>query len=122
MLIKRHEQCIGISLPSLGRFKLECWYCPSGYKIKPHSHDNIDIELLFLSGGGTTIHRKEFSELFSESHKLHWLRDFGRRFTIKAGTVHWFNVSKWPLIFINFEWWKKGIKPTSASIDFKEKI
>jgi len=121
-MLKRHESCIGLSLPAIGRFKLEVWWCPSGFKIKPHVHDNVSIESLFVMGSGSYVCRKPEGELFAEQHKLRALRDFGRSFSIPAGCVHWFEVGKWPLLFINFEWWKSGVKPSSASDDFKEKV
>ena len=119
-LIRFYEQCVGISLPAIGRYKIELWWCPSGYKIIPHSHDNQDIELCFLFGHDTTFYRKKQEELFSDSYTPNWPKDIGKVFTISAGTIHWFEVSKWPLVFINFEKWKPGIKPTSASVDFKK--
>lgn len=54
-----------------------------------------------------------------EGIKPKWYNIF-RRFSVPEDTNHWFSVSKWPLIFINFATFKNGYKPQSAAIDFKE--
>lgn len=112
--IKHYESCIGLSLPSIGRWKIEFWWAPPGYSIKPHTHDNEDIELFFLFGHNCRFHRLEKGHLLGESF-LARFKHFGKHFSIRAGTIHSFDVSNWPLLFMNIEKWHT--KPTSASED-----
>jgi len=42
----------------------------------------------------------------------------GRSFTVNAGVKHWFRVSNFPLVFINFAKFKQGNEPKSAAVDF----
>lgn len=44
---------------------------------------------------------------------------FGQYFNVRAGVVHSFRVSNWPLLFINISMFKKGFKAKSAAVDFK---
>lgn len=115
-LVHRHESCIGFSLPSIGKYKVEIWYCPSKYAIKPHSHDNINIKLMFIFGHNTKFFRSK-SDGTGLITFLARARHMFKTFTIHAGDLHWFSVSTYPLVFINFETWK--CKPSSAAIDFQ---
>jgi len=116
MLIERYQSCVGLSLPAFGKWKIELWLALPGYKIKPHSHDNVNIKLTFLFGHNVMFHRiKKNAELCMSF--MAQLRHIGKTFTINAGDIHWFEVSRFPLIFINVEKW--FIKPSSASIDLQ---
>lgn len=115
MLIQRHESCIGLSLPAFGRYKIEVWFAPRGYSIKEHTHPNENIKLLFLFGSNIRFHRRQAGFLLGESF-FATFRNIGKIFTINAGDAHWFEVSDWPLIFVNFETWLNG-KPSSAAKD-----
>lgn len=127
-LFNRYEKCIGLTLLRFWKWNVELWYCPSGYRIKPHSHPNEHIELMYVFGR-TTFYRVinwttptafgPFSGETQQSYTPKWYH-FGRRFTVRPGIVHWFEVSNKPLIFINFATFINGHRPTSASIDFKE--
>lgn len=55
---------------------------------------------------------------YIEDFTPHWYDCF-RKFTVKAGQVHWFTVSELPLLFINISTFKRGYKPKSAAVDFK---
>lgn len=116
-MIYRHESCWILSLPSIGQYKIEFIYCPRFYRIKEHSHDNQDIELFFLFGHNIKFYRRSPEQT---NVKMFFARfsHIGRHFTIKAGDQHYFEVSNFPLIFMNIEKWKEGIKPTSAAKDF----
>jgi hypothetical protein len=128
ILFNRHESCIGLTLFRLWRWNVELWYCPKGYRIKPHSHPNEHIELMFIYGR-TTFYRiikwtthTVFGDVYGDHvqhYKPKWYH-VGRTFSVKPGIVHYFEVSDRPLIFINFATFTKGHKPTSASVDFKE--
>lgn len=59
----------------------------------------------------------EIEELYKAS-----FRNIGRMFTINSGDIHYFKVSKWPLIFMNIEKWKDGVRPSSAAKDLQEII
>jgi hypothetical protein len=37
MIFKKYEECKGLSLPAIGRWKIEFWYAPRGYEIKEHT-------------------------------------------------------------------------------------
>jgi hypothetical protein len=115
--IVRYESCIGLSFLPLGRYKLECWYCPRGYRIREHTHPNEDIKLCFLFGHNIRFHRRKNRHFIGESFCAQF-KHIGKVFTINAGDAHWFEVSDWPLVFMNIERWKNGVKPTSASVDF----
>ena len=117
-MLRKHESCWGISFPAIGRYKVEIWTAPAGYSIRPHSHDNEDIKLMFLYGNNVRFHRKKKGHFLSESFLATWKNIF-KVFNIRAGDVHSFDVSDTRLIFINLEIWKKGVKPTSASTDLQ---
>lgn len=121
-IINRHERCVGIRLwKSKTRF-IQLWYCPRGYEVKPHSHNDQHIELMYLFGK-TTFYRhgvisnpSGYIESFSPRCK-HILK----RFTVKTGQRHWFTVSSLPLVFINFATFVDGKRPVSAAEDFHTK-
>lgn len=113
-IINRHEKCVGIRLwKSKTRF-IQLWYCPRGYDVKPHSHNDQHIELMYLFGK-TTISRitSQTVEWFTPK----WYHIF-RKFTVRKGQIHWFTVSSLPLVFINFATFIDGKRPVSAAIDF----
>jgi hypothetical protein len=118
-MIERHESCWGLSLPAIGKYKIECWFCPPNYAIKKHKHPNQNIKLFFLFGSGTTFHRERESEfgVKVDSYTVRGWRDFGRCFNILRGDYHYFSVSSFPLIFLNVETW--FTTPTSAAKDFE---
>lgn len=113
MLFNRHERCIGLRLwKSKTRF-VQLWYCPRGYRVEPHSHNDEQIELMYLFGKTTFFRLSSVVESLSPR----WYHMF-KSFTVKAGQVHWFTVSTMPLVFINFATFLNGKEPTSAAIDF----
>lgn len=131
MLFNRHERCVGLRLwKSKTRF-VQLWYCPTGYKVEPHSHNDEQIELMYLFGKTEFWRTKiEYSDVFkskdgtihehvkeNEGFKPRWYHMF-KSFTVKAGQIHWFTVSTMPLVFINFATFLNGKEPTSAAIDF----
>lgn len=116
-MIKRYEKCWGLSFPAIGRWKLELWLCMPNYKIREHSHDNQDIKLMFLFGKYVRFHRTKVDELLGEAYLATFPRDLFKIFNIRAGDRHWFEVSNWPLIFLNIEHWKPGATITSAAVD-----
>lgn len=111
-----YERCRGLAFPSWGKYKLELWYCPRNYEIQPHSHNNVDIKLYFLFGNNIAFYRKKQSQFLPDFYYARWW-NIGTKFNIKAGDTHYFKVSSFPLIFLNFETWH--IKPTSASVDLQ---
>lgn len=113
MLFNRHERCVGFKLWSTKTRFVQLWYCPRGYRVEAHSHNDQNIELMYVFGM-TTFYR--ISDTL-ESFRPRWKHIF-RSFSVKAGQVHWFTVSSLPLIFINFATFIDGKKPTSAAIDF----
>lgn len=115
-IIHRHDNCWGFKLFQFGQRMVQVWFCPRGYLIERHSHEDQDIELAFVYG------RAIFCKTKGDKVKSAVVSGFGNpfhTFSVPAGTIHWFSVSDRPLIFINYSKWKKGIKPTSAAIDFK---
>ena len=115
-MIERYERCWGLSLPAIGRLKIEFWFCPPRYKIRPHTHKNQDIKLILLFGHNVLFHRRKKFKYLGDAF-LAKFKHIGRIFTINAGDEHSFDVSNWPLIFMNIEHWK--VKPTSAAHDFQ---
>lgn len=118
-LINRHGPCVGIKLFSYGQRFVQLWYIPPGYTIEPHSHDDEDIELMYLCGKTVFFKDKGGDPIvvIPERFKPRWYHIF-RKFTVKAGTVHWFSTTNTPLIFINFSKFLPGNKPRSAAKDF----
>lgn len=114
-LFPTYESCRGLSLPAIGKYKIEFWYCKSGYEIQPHSHNNIDIKLFFLFGHRISFYRRRRPQVLPDFFYAKWWHILSH-FNIRAGDIHYFKVSKYPLIFMNLEIWQT--KPTSASIDF----
>lgn len=117
-LFRRHESCVGLLLFKWNQKTAELWYCPKGYIIAEHSHPDEDIELMYLMGSTSFYRRRPFGFKLADSITPCWWNIF-KRFTVPAGWSHWFVVGKLPLIFINFATWRDGVKPTSASVDFK---
>lgn len=114
--IKKYEKCRGLSFPSVGKYKIEVWYAPRNYRIRPHTHNNEDIKLMLLFGNNVRFHRQKAGEFLSESY-FATLKDIFKVFTINAGDCHSFDVSNWPLLFLNFEKWK--CNPSSACEDLQ---
>lgn len=116
-IFNKHEGCIGLTLFRAFRFNIEIWFCPKGYSIKPHSHPEEHIELMYIYGR-TVFHRISDAGI-KQFFEPEWYHIFNT-FTVARGTIHWFEVSDRPLIFINIAKFKKGHKPKSAAKDFKE--
>jgi hypothetical protein len=114
-MIKRYESCWGLSLPAVGKWKIEFWFAPPGYQIKEHTHDEEDIKLVLLFGHNVKFHRLKKGDSVWQVFFATW-HNIGRSFTINAGDAHSFAVSSWPLIFMNIEHWHAI--PTSACKDF----
>lgn len=115
-LFNKHEGCFGITLFRWVRTNIEIWYCPRGYTIKPHSHNEEDIELIYLFG-----RTKFFRKIDNKTESATPTKPF-TPFTVPAGCLHWFTVSSLPLIFINKATFLEGFKPKSAAIDFVKEI
>lgn len=114
-MINYHEKCVGIVLFKFRQLFIQLWLCPANYEIKPHSHPEEDIKLVYLLGK-TTFFRLVGDDLQSFSPR--WFHA-GRAFNVHAGILHSFTVSNWPLVFINISRFKKGCKAKSAALDFK---
>jgi len=121
-IIDRHEGCVGIRLYRFGRKSAQIWFCPAGYKIERHSHEEQDIELMFFCGDAKFFRLVKHDSVWNreETKEVKGLGNPFKTFTIPAGTIHWFEVSTKPLVFINFSTWNQGIIPSSAAIDFKK--
>lgn len=111
---KDSKSCIGIVLWKYKQRFVQLWYCPSGYNITPHSHPKEDVELMYLFGSAT-FYRKT-KNVPEEFYTPKWFNAF-KKFTVPAGTYHWFSVSCLPLVFINLSKFKEGHKAVSASED-----
>lgn len=117
MLFNRHESCFGMTLFRCGQRRAEIWFCMPGYEIQEHVHMREDVELMFLFGSGTTFYRRPITTGIAEWFSPRWWNIF-RCFSVKSSDSHWFSVSRWPLVFINFQRFHKGFTPASAAIDF----
>ncbi len=123
--INTYGPCVGITLLRFGRRKIEIFFCPKGYTIPRHSHNDESIELAFLYGHAT-FYRKVWKNgsLFHdgyyviESREVNGVGSLIKTFSIPAGTLHWFSVSDKTLVFINYSHWLPGTKVTSAATDF----
>lgn len=116
-IFRKYDTCRGILLFKWGQLTVELWYCPAGYVIPEHSHLDEDIELVYLMGQSTFYRRQSFGAE-EESFKPRW-KHFLKSFTIHRGWSHRFDVGLVPLLFLNVARWRSGVKPTSASVDFK---
>lgn len=114
--IDRHESCIGIRLFKSRKTFCQLWYCAPRYRIKPHSHDKQNIELYFVFGSA------KFTRIIDGKQQSYYVRPskIGKHFSIRAGVVHWFEVSTWPLLFINIAKATEGNESVSAAKDFVE--
>ena len=113
--LHRYERCLILSFPSIGKYKIEILYLPSGYQIAPHTHDQQDIKLVVLFAHNVRFFRQRPTEGLI-TFLAQWRHIF-KVFTIRANDIHFFTVSKFPLIFLNFERWHS--KPSSAAINLK---
>lgn len=114
----KHERCFGITLWQTRNVHVQVWFCAPYYVIREHCHVESDIELMFLFGKGSIFARRESLETASECFIPEFPKHTGRLFTLKAGTWHYFTVSKWPLVFVNFSKAVTRQAPRSASLDF----
>ncbi len=115
--INRHDNCIGFRIWKWGRTQYELWFCPRYYNIERHSHDDQDIEIIFLYGS-PWFWRQE-NGVVTEG----WPRfphNFCDVFSIRAGVLHSFYTGRLPMIVLSKERWKEGAKMTSAAVDFKK--
>lgn len=120
MIIKRHETCVGFVLFKFHKWLIELWICPPGYKIQPHKHPNIHSELIPIIFEKEKVELVRYDNIHSRMVRLsfkylfHW-------FSIKPADFHYFcnNSNHRPFVFVNFETWRDGVKPTSASVDFQ---
>jgi len=114
-MFNRYEKCFGITLYSIGQKRAELWFVLPNYTIKEHTHNQENIELMFLFGK-TVFSRSRDGEyaFLTTSWKF-----FGRCFTVLAGDAHSFTTSSWPLVFINFQTFLGKNKPKSAALDFQ---
>lgn len=130
-LIDRHGPCIGIRLWKSGQKFVQLWIIPPNYIIEPHSHDDENIELMYLWGKTTFwravrvvkskfYHNDELIEKIETDEEgfIPTRHDVGRCFSVPAGTMHWFKTTSTRLIFINFSTFIKGKSPRSAALDF----
>lgn len=115
MKLFRYERCLILVLPSIGRWQLELVYCPPQYEIKPHTHSNQDIKLITLFCHNIKFYRQKPGGNLISFHAR--IRHIFKVFTIRANDIHFFRVSRWPLVFINIERWHTT--PTSAAIDLQ---
>ena len=115
-IFNKHEKCFGITLFKFGQHRAEIWFCAPGYEIQEHVHMEEYVELMYLFGSAT-FYRRPITTGIAEWATMKWWK-FGRCFTVKNTDSHWFSVSKWPLVFINFQYFLEGFKPKSAAADF----
>lgn len=120
-LINRHGPCIGICLWKWKQKFIQLWIIPPSYVIEPHSHDDEDIELMYL-WGETTFYRQICKSEDIEQFKPSIDYDIGKRFTVPAGAAHWFKTTTTKLIFVNFSTFLKGKRPRSAALDFNKQL
>lgn len=118
-LINRHGPCIGIRLWKCGQKFIQLWIVPPNYTIEPHSHDDEDIELMYI-WGKTTFYREKTPLIIIEEFTPDQNYDIGKCFTVPAGTMHWFKTTTTRLIFINFSEFLPNTKPRSAALDFNK--
>ena len=101
-----------ITLFNLFGRRVELVYIPVGKAVTPHTHPNMDKELLFLCGEAD-FHRTSATEsiLLHVTTREHR----GRKFTVKSYHKHWAdNITK-PLFFILFEKWNGEAKSEVTS-------
>lgn len=118
-LFNKHESCRGMVLWKSKRHFVQIWYCPRGYRIKPHSHPNEAVELMYLFGNAKFFKKEKRAVPMIRYFQPKWYH-FMKCFSIGYDEIHWFTVSNLPLIFINFAKFKPGHTPMSASQDWKD--
>lgn len=103
-IFQKYQRAIGITLWKSVRKYLELWIFPSNFSIDPHTHNNQDIEVLILFARNVIFFREtpcrtnlvKFKAKFTMFKKL----------SVPAGYIHWFMVSKYPLIALNIATFK----------------
>ena len=109
-LFLQFERARGVRLWRRGHSQAELWYCPRGYTIPEHVHDEMASRITFL--GGRMLFRRDDRTLH-----LDWRRLF-RTFTVARGQRHGATVTGRFGLFLNHETWLTTT-PTSASHDFR---
>ena len=115
-LINRHDNCVGLRLWKWGQTQIELWFCPKNYNIGRHSHNQQDIEIMFLFGAPHFWRRENGIET---SAHLRWPRNLLDVFSIRRGVVHSFHTGRLPMVVLSIERWQPGVSPTSAATDFQ---
>jgi hypothetical protein len=116
-LINTYDNCIGLTLFSFSKYKIELWKIPPYYRIKEHIHPNIYGEIIYLKGSvffyRRDIHTNQVVVRFCNTRD-----DCFRWFTISPNHSHYFKTFTQSVWFINVEKWKSGSEVTSSAIDF----
>ncbi len=109
----------GWKLLQFGKYRIELWWFPSGFFIEKHAHPLENIEVLYLFGS-VKFYRTDPNGNFEVSWRSNFIP---KLLSLPAGYYHWFYVSNFPLVAINFSKFFSKYKPVSASEDilFKEK-
>lgn len=115
-MIARHGPCIGLTLFRFLRWKVELWYAPAGFATVPHRHANSSGEFTVLYGRNRRIWRKVAGRI--ESYVVNFPVCLGRFLSVRAGTEHGFDKGDSCMVWLCFETWRKGVKPTSVAVDF----
>ena len=118
-LMHKYDVCRGITLFKWKQYLVELWYIPNGYTIPEHIHPNEDGKIVYLFGNAL-IHRRDIRPNGIVQFVYTKLNMFGKCFKVMPYHSHFFSVKGWPLIFLNFQRFHDGHKPTSASVDFIE--
>lgn len=117
----KHGPCKGMTLFRWGRFNIEIWFCPPRFQIEEHRHPSQDIELMFLYGDAF-ISRRHKDDPYGHYQMYGTVKfpyDTFKHFTVLAEHFHYFTVNEKWFVFLNISKWRKGHKPTSASVDFE---
>ena len=116
-IFNSHGPCRGITLYSFKNKRAELWYIPANYKIIEHTHNQEDVELMFVFGK-TVFYRRNLETSEVSLATSTW-KMFCKCFSVKHFHSHWFSTSSWPLFFINFQTFLPGNIRKSAAVDFQ---
>jgi quercetin dioxygenase-like cupin family protein len=81
----------GLRLFRWGKFQIEYWSFPPGFRIEKHSHPNQHIETMVISGSAHFYRQTPGIEIIDNEY-VETPADRFKKYSIPPGYFHWFDV------------------------------
>lgn len=118
-IINKYENSFGIVLWSFKQKRIEVWFFPKCFWIKPHKHPDENIEVIYFGFTTTEFYRKKEGQDI-EKFIARWPQHMFKKLSVPHGVTHWFNCGlHLPLIAMNISTFLPGKQNRSAADDFQ---